>query len=170
MSVNKTKWNGKLKSGKVRKWSFKDIDKDKIVGDTGSNTVIQKAKADEIIRSFKKACKDAGLPVPEHEYIYRNFHPTFPRGYKGDFVWPDLGLSLEVDGGLRMQAGGHNTAAGISRDMHKGNMVQMILKWKFIRVVPERLHDHGILILRSVVEDDISILEDYFKLKTVFDL
>jgi very-short-patch-repair endonuclease len=59
------------------------------------------------------------------------FHPL--RKYKFDFAFPDIKIAVEYEGGLFMQRGGHNSPAGIQRDVEKYNLAQSI-GWKVIRL------------------------------------
>ena len=55
---------------------------------------------------------------PPWEAEYR-FHPK--RRWRFDMAWPEQRIAVEVHGGIHMARGGHNTAAGITRDCEKGN-------------------------------------------------
>ena len=39
-----------------------------------------------------------------------------------DFYWQTQRLAVEVEGGLFMKRGGHNSLSGITRDIEKGNL------------------------------------------------
>ena len=68
------------------------------------------------------------LPIPIREY---RFSP--PRRWRLDFAWPELRLAVEVEGGIWMGKSGHNTGAGISRDIVKSNALAME-GWMLLRV------------------------------------
>jgi very-short-patch-repair endonuclease len=56
------------------------------------------------------------LPEPVRQYRM----PELPeRRYTYDFAWIEQRLLVEVQGGLYMAKGGHNTANGIDRDCEK---------------------------------------------------
>jgi very-short-patch-repair endonuclease len=62
------------------------------------------------------------------------FHPT--RKWRADFT---IGkLMIEIDGGLWLKKGGHNTATGIMRDMEKGNAAQE-LGYTLLRFTPQQV-------------------------------
>lgn len=76
----------------------------------------------------------AGLPKPEREY---RFHET--RRYRADFAWPKHRLLVEVEGGIWMGKGGHNTGRGILRDIEKGNLAATN-NWLYLRFAPEHVN------------------------------
>lgn len=75
------------------------------------------------------------LPAPECEY---QFHPR--RKWRFDFAYPEQLLALEVQGGIHMAKGGHNTAAGITRDCEKGNEA-VVLGWRVLHVTAAQIDD-----------------------------
>lgn len=74
----------------------------------------------------------AGLPVPEREAM------VIPgRRFRADFTWRDQAVVLEVEGGIFSQrnkggTSGHSSAAGILRDIRKGNLYTLH-GWRLIR-------------------------------------
>lgn len=65
--------------------------------------------------SFDQQCKAAGLPVPMPEL---RFAP--PRRWRFDWAWPDLGLALEVQGGVFIR-GRHTRGAALLKEYEKLN-------------------------------------------------
>ena len=62
------------------------------------------------------------------------FHPT--RKWRADFI---IGkLMVEVEGGLWLKKGGHNTAKGIMRDMEKSNAAQA-MGYVLLRFTPQQI-------------------------------
>ena len=59
-----------------------------------------------------------GLPVWRTQYEWHG-----SRRWRADFAWPGYRLLVEVDGGTWSRGGlpSHASAAGIARDMQKGN-------------------------------------------------
>jgi hypothetical protein len=55
--------------------------------------------------------------MPETEY-----RACPPRRYRWDGAYPEIDLLYEVQGGIWMRKGGHNTGTGISRDCEKNNL------------------------------------------------
>lgn len=74
---------------------------------------------------------------PPWEAEYR-FHPK--RRWRLDMAWPEQRIAVEVHGGIHMARGGHNTAAGITRDCEKGNEA-LILGWRVLAVTADQIHD-----------------------------
>jgi very-short-patch-repair endonuclease len=75
------------------------------------------------------------IPAPEREY---KFHPK--RKWRFDMCWPAAKLAVEVQGGIHMKRGGHNTAAGITRDCEKGNEAQL-LGWRLLHVTSDHIYN-----------------------------
>lgn len=65
--------------------------------------------------------------MPQREY---RFHPT--RRWRFDFAWPSIKLAMEIDGGTWAGKSGHNSGAGIARDIEKINEA-VILGWRVLR-------------------------------------
>ena len=74
---------------------------------------------------------------PEWETEYK-FHPK--RRWQFDFAWPEQRIAVEVQGGIHMAKGGHNTAAGITRDCEKGNEA-IVTGWKVLHVTREQIEN-----------------------------
>ena len=74
---------------------------------------------------------------PPWEAEYR-FHPK--RRWRFDMAWPEQRIAVEVHGGIHMVRGGHNTAAGITRDCEKGNEA-LIHGWRVLAVTADQIHD-----------------------------
>lgn len=72
-------------------------------------------------------------PVTEHR-----FHPK--RKWRFDMAWPEIKLAVEIEGGIHMAKSGHNTPAGITRDIEKGNEAAL-LGWTVIRVTGEHIEN-----------------------------
>jgi len=81
-------------------------------------------------------CRAVDLPDPEREY---RFAP--PRMYRADFAWleNDPPLLVEVEGGIWMRKGGHNTGRGILRDIEKGNLAAMN-GFLYLRFAAKHIH------------------------------
>lgn len=62
------------------------------------------------------------------------------RRYRYDFAWPKARLAVELQGGIWMRRGGHNTAAGITRDCQKMNY-STLAGWRVLLFVPDDLKD-----------------------------
>lgn len=55
------------------------------------------------------------------------------RKYKSDYAIPAIHVLIEYEGGIFMARGGHNSPAGIQRDIEKYQLAEK-LGWKVIRV------------------------------------
>ncbi len=75
------------------------------------------------------------FPAYETEY---KFHPK--RRWRFDLAWPEQRIAVEVQGGIHMAKGGHNTAAGITRDCEKGNEA-IVTGWKVLHVTREQIEN-----------------------------
>lgn len=60
--------------------------------------------------------EEAGLPVPEREFQFCE-----GRKFRFDFVWKDIMLALEVDGGVFMKVSGHTSGRGVTSNIEKMN-------------------------------------------------
>jgi len=80
--------------------------------------------------------KREGLPIPTREY---RFHPQ--RRWKFDFAYPVLKIAFEVEGGIWQGKSGHNTGAGILRDIEKYNTATL-MGWRVFRI-------HGEMIMKK---------------------
>jgi len=64
------------------------------------------------------------------------FHPN--RKFRFDFAYPPSKIAVEIDGGIHMDKGGHNTGTAILRDRRK-DQEALLLGWRVYRVVPEMI-------------------------------
>lgn len=86
---------------------------------------------------FLLQVRDAGLPEPEREFYFakhlRRSSTGRPYMYRFDFAWPEAMIAIEVEGGVFMRGkGGHTSITGITRDMDKINLAQL-LGWRVLR-------------------------------------
>jgi very-short-patch-repair endonuclease len=79
--------------------------------------------------------------------ILKTFNPypaerehTFAPGrkFRADFAYPEKKILIEVEGGLFMRRGGHNSISGISRDIEKYNLA-VTLGWRVLRYTSENM-------------------------------
>lgn len=84
--------------------------------------------------AFVQFCRSENLPEPEPEF---RFHPV--RKWRFDFAWPVQMVALEVEGGIWMRKGAHNTGKAILRDIEKYNTAT-IMGWKVLRTIPTDLY------------------------------
>lgn len=70
--------------------------------------------------------------------LWPEFFFSTERLYRLDYALPLQKISVEVNGGIHMAKGGHNSAKGLLRDYEKGNLLQS-LGWKTISVTPDQL-------------------------------
>lgn len=86
----------------------------------------------------------ADLPEPERDKpVLKGSHDrVFGYGFRFDFVFRADRLLVEVHGLLhkREQAGGHQTHAGVSRDLQKLNMAT-VEGWRYLAVTREMIED-----------------------------
>lgn len=82
---------------------------------------------------FQEFCRAEEWFVPEKEY---RFHDK--RKWRFDYAWPDYKIALEVEGGIWMNKGAHNTGKAILRDIEKYNTAT-IMGWRIIRTTPNKL-------------------------------
>jgi len=73
------------------------------------------------------------LPLPEREYRF-----AAPRKFRFDFAYVPQKLAIEVEGGIWMKKGGHNTAKGIQRDMEKQNLA-VKHGWRVLRFTTQQV-------------------------------
>lgn len=99
---------------------------------------------------FLLQVRSAGLPEPEREF---RFHPT--RKWRFDFCWPEAKIAVEVEGGVFMRGkGGHTSITGITRDMDKINLAQL-LGWRVLRFHAKHIDDdEAIPMVRQMLEGD----------------
>ena len=101
---------------------------------TKLRVVSQKARAAMRERAFLANLAAAGVPVPIPEH---RFHSA--RKWRFDYAWPDVGLALEVDGGIWVQ-GRHSRGSGQVKEMEKFNAAA-VDGWRILRVTPKALAD-----------------------------
>jgi very-short-patch-repair endonuclease len=77
----------------------------------------------------------AKLPEPQCEYKF-----LADRRFRFDFAWVELKLACEIEGGIWMRKGAHNTGAAIIRDCKKGNLATMH-GWAFLRYTSEQIEN-----------------------------
>lgn len=84
----------------------------------------------------------AALPIPQRQQqISRNIG----RRWQWDFTWPDVKLAVEVQGGIWMRRGAHNTGAAIMRDAEKSNEATLS-GWTVLHVTGEHIDDGQALV------------------------
>ena len=68
-----------------------------------------------------------GWPKPEREVIFHEKGVVFKRRrmYRADFIWPDLKLIVEADGGIFNPISGHRTPKGLTDDRTRDWLAQM---------------------------------------------
>lgn len=59
------------------------------------------------------------------------FHYVPGRGFRSDWAIPDYRIVIEVNGGVGMRAGGHNSWKGIHRDYKKARLAAANRYWFF---------------------------------------
>jgi very-short-patch-repair endonuclease len=72
------------------------------------------------------------MPVPVSEY---KFHPK--RKWRIDYVWIDVKLAVEIEGGVWKQ-GRHNRALGFINDIEKYNALTEE-GWHLLRYIPKNI-------------------------------
>ena len=78
-------------------------------------------QSEEILEDqIKAVAGESGIPLP-----VRNKKIFSRCNYEWDFVWYDVKLVVECQGGLFMQKGAHNTGKAITRDILKNNVAVM---------------------------------------------
>lgn len=109
---------------------------------------------DELNIKNKLSIRDTFIMLTEKEGLdtWPEFYFTTQRMYRIDYCWPEYKVALEVNGGIHMQRGGHNTAAGLQRDYEKNNLLQS-LGWKTIAVTPDQMFSNEtIKLIKSMIE------------------
>jgi len=91
---------------------FTAADYRKLTGKTAP-VVKPRPRADRYAASVDALCDRHGLPRPVAEFT---FHPT--RKWRGDFVWKNEKVALEVDGAIWTH-GRHTRGSGYVKDMEK---------------------------------------------------
>lgn len=75
--------------------------------------------------------------MPERQTM---FAKKIGRKWLFDFAWPDVKLAVEVQGGIWMKHGAHNTGTAITRDAEKGNEAAL-LGWMVLHVTREHIEE-----------------------------
>jgi very-short-patch-repair endonuclease len=73
--------------------------------------------------SFAFQCRVAQLPelVPQYRFAQSKYPGHRRRVWIADFAFLELGVMVEIDGGLHVPGMGHSRATGIERSMRKQN-------------------------------------------------
>ena len=91
----------------------------------------------------------AMLPAFEYETEYK---AVPDRRFRWDFAFTAQSVLVEVQGGLWMKKGGHNTACGIMRDIEKHNLAT-VHGYRVIYITQKNIDDlSGITYLRTILE------------------
>lgn len=77
--------------------------------------------------------KSEKLPASAREF---QFHPT--RKWRFDFCWPNQKVALEIQGGIWMARGGHNTGVALRKEHEKRNEAAR-RGWRILYVEPKDL-------------------------------
>jgi len=85
-------------------------------------------------RMLAAQIEDAGLPTPEREF---RFAP--PRRWRFDFLWRDLMLAVECEGGVYSR-GRHVRPGGFRKDAEKYNAAAM-LGYRVLRFTAREIED-----------------------------
>lgn len=69
-----------------------------------------------------------GWPKPEREVMFHEKGVAFAkkRMYRADFLWPDLKLICESDGGIFNPISGHRTPKGLTDDRTRDVLAQLM--------------------------------------------
>ncbi len=76
-----------------------------------------------------------GLPAPVTQY-----KAVEGRRWVWDFAYPEQRLLIEVQGGIWMERGGHNTGNGLQRDYEKNNAA-VLAGWRVLYFSREMIED-----------------------------
>lgn len=74
--------------------------------------------------------RQRGLPTPEPEH---RFHPR--RKWRFDFAFHRQKVAIEIQGGIFMRRGGHNTGMALRREHEKRNAAA-VLGWRILYCEP----------------------------------
>lgn len=84
-------------------------------------------------KSYLERITDALIKEASIRTPIKEFRLCVDRRWRCDYVWmfsedrfPLKGVILEVEGGIWMKKGGHNTGAGITRDIEKYNEAALL--------------------------------------------
>lgn len=86
-------------------------------------------------KTLLRLIDELNLPSPQKEY-----KPGTVRKYKLDYAWPDIKVGIELNGGIFMKKGGHNSISGLLRDYERMNYLQ-ILGWLIIQFDPSMMRN-----------------------------
>lgn len=86
--------------------------------------------------SFAQQIAAMRLPNPHREFV---FHPE--RKWRMDFAWPELGVAVELEGGI-WKNGRHTRPRGFLGDVEKYNAATE-LGWKVLRFTGKDIRDGG---------------------------
>lgn len=107
------------------------------------------------------------LPAPERQYRLFALHVGLGPGikerlrsagmndYRFDFAWPDIKLAVEVNGGIWLKKGGHNTGRGIERDLQKSGAA-MKLGWTVYSCTPAMIKSGDALQTIEILIDSLT--------------
>lgn len=85
-------------------------------------------------KKFLLYCAQNGLPTPTPEFKFA----APDRLWRFDWCWPELGVALEVEGGVWIQ-GRHSRGTGMLEDMLKYNSAAL-RGYSVYRVTPDQLY------------------------------
>ena len=92
--------------------------------------------------TFLRMIYDKRVVVDYYNEVGLTLVPEFTfsdeHGYRFDFFHPPSGVAIEVQGGIWLPRGGHNTGAGLLRDMAKENLA-LSLGYRVFKCVPTDL-------------------------------
>jgi len=110
-----------------------------------------KAGGSDLEAHLARDIKLYGLPAPVREYrlfaelvghkltgVRDRLRARGWKDYRYDFAWPEYNLLVEVNGGIYMTKGGHNTISGITRDYHK-SFTAAELGWTVVSYAPSHV-------------------------------
>jgi len=89
----------------------------------------------KIERQFEFIVKANGIPTPMKEY---QFAKEIGRKWRFDFCWDKRMLAVEIEGGVWMGRGRHQTGVGFQKDIEKYNAAQL-LGWMVLRYTKDML-------------------------------
>jgi len=81
--------------------------------------------------AWQRFAPDLPPPIPEYE-----FHPE--RKWKFDYAWELQKVAVEIEGGIWIRKGAHNTGIAIVRDIEKYNQAT-VRGWRLLRFTPDQL-------------------------------
>lgn len=102
----------------------------------------KKKEPSELEETLLYQLRIAGFPVPTRQLM---FAKGIGRRWLWDFSWDDIKLAVEVQGGIWMRHGAHNTGAAIIRDAEKANEA-VLLGWTVLHVTELHIREGQALI------------------------